>query len=202
MKNNKLPLIISLVSLVGVILLFVFHFTGDNEKNQKQNLEPKNTRIAYVNIDSVVNNYDYYNALSLQLAKKQQDLETQLQSKTLSLQNRAYQLQQKMSQHLITSQDYQKKGQKLSEEQAQLQQWQQQKGLELQEDQMNLTNRVYDSIVNVVNIINKNKDYDIIISNQYQGALLFANPDWNLSSQVIKILNERAPLNDTSKVAN
>jgi len=153
MKNNKLPLIISLVALVGVILLLVFHFTEANNKDNKQKLETKNTTIAYVNIDSIVNNYDYYNALSLQLAKKQQDLETQLQSKMLSLQNRAYQLQQKMSQHLITSQDYQQKGQKLSDEQAQLQQWQQQKGLELQEDQMNLTNRVYDSIVNVVNIL-------------------------------------------------
>ncbi len=201
MKENKLSLILSIISLVGVILLFVFHFSENKKTVTKQKIEPKKSTLVYVNVDSVLMNYDLYNSLSLQLAKKQQDLEKQLKSKMLSLQNRAYNLQQKMSQHLITTLDYQNKAQKLTKEQNQLQQWQQKKANELQEDQMNLNQRVYDSIVNVVKILNKGNNYDLVISNQAGGTLLYGNPSLNLSSQVIKLLNDRTPI-DSAKTTN
>lgn len=200
MKNNKLSLIISIIALIGVILLFVFHFSGNkSEKTDKTNVA-ENSAIVYVNMDSVLTKYDLYNSLSLQLGKKQQDLEKQLQSKMLSLQNRAYQLQQQFSQHLITTQDYQTKAQRLTDEQNQLQQWQQTKAMELQEDQVNLNQRVYDSIINVVKIINKDKTYNLVISNATGGTLLYGDPDWDITAQVTKLLNDRAPLTDSLKV--
>lgn len=197
MKNNKLSLIISIIALIGVILLFVFHFSGNKSDKNEQTKVAKNSAIVYVNMDSVLTSYDLYNALSLQLGKKQQDLQKQLQSKMLSLQNRAYQLQQKFSQHLITTQDYQTKGQKLTDEQNQLQKWQQTKAMELQEDETNLNQRVYDSIVNVVKIINKDKTYNLVISNATGGTLLYGDPDWDITAQVTKLLNDRAPLTDS-----
>lgn len=195
MKNNKISLIISIVALIGVILLLVDKVSNkstNKKHSETENLElAENTRIVYVNLDSVFNGYDLYNVLSLQLIQKQQDLEKELQSKMLSLQNRAYQLQQQYSQHLITTQNYQEKAQKMSDEQMQLQAWQEQKSYELNEDQMLLTERVYDSVVSVVNEINIDKKYDIIISNTAGGALLYGNPEWNITNQVIKMLNSK-----------
>lgn len=191
MKNNKLPLIISVVALVGVIILFVRVFTESKTQKQVENT-PVDTKMVFVNVDSVLISYDLYNALSLTLQKKQQDLQNQLQSKMLSLQNRANQLQNQYSQHLITSQNYQDQAEKLTNEQNQLQTWQQQKAGELQEDQMNLTQRVYDSIVSVVKIINADHKYDIIISNSTGGTLLYGNPKWDITKQVVKLLNENS----------
>lgn len=194
MKNNKISLIISIVALVGVLLLFVDKMS-DKDNDSNNNLPSQTSgdiSIAYVNLDSVLNDYDLYNILSLQLTKKQQDLQNQLQTKMLSLQNRANQLQQQYSQHLITTQAYQDKGQKMSNEQAQLQQWQDTKAQELQEDQMLMTQRVLDSVNNIIAEFNANGKYDFIINTNFNNmALLYGNPNFNISDTIITLLNKK-----------
>ena len=200
MKNNKITLIISIVALVGVILLFVdklSHKTPDSDKNTSTHTSG-DISIAYVNLDSVLNNFDLYNVLSLNLMEKQQDLESELQSKMLSLQNRAYQLQQQYSQHLITTQGYQEKGQKLSDDQMLIQQWQEEKMYELQEDQMLMEQRIMDSVKSAVTEVNANKQYDLILNNSAGITLFYGNPDWNISDTVISILNNKIDINSLS----
>lgn len=194
MKNNKVSLIISIIALAGVILLFVAYLSKDNNNGKSQSSSKNNRetpKIAFVNVDSALASYDLYNALSLQLMQKQQELQNQLQSKMLSLQNRMSKLQNQYSQHLITSQKYQQQAQSLSNEQMQLQQWQEEKSLELNEDQVALNERVYDSIKNVIKIINNEGEYDLVISNAVGGTLLYGNPKWNITGKVIKLLNKR-----------
>jgi len=203
MKNNKISLIISVVALIGVIILLIGQFSNNDTENTTPDVEAKETMIVYVNVDSVLMNYDLYNSLSLQLMQKQQQLESELQTKMLSLQNRMTQLQNKYSQALITSASYQQQAEALSNEQYTIQAWQEQKGLELQEDQYALTERVYDSITSVINYINADKKYDLIISNSTGGTLLYGNADWSITSQVVDLLNQRAnatPVADTSAV--
>ncbi|MBN2662783.1 MAG: OmpH family outer membrane protein [Bacteroidales bacterium] len=192
MKNNKISLLISILALVGVIVLLIGQFSNKEKSNTTPNVEPKETQIVYVNIDSVLISYDLYNALSLQLMQKQQQLESELQTKMLSLQNRMTQLQNKFNQALITSANYQQQAEALTNEQYTLQSWQEQKALELNEDQVGLTQRVYDSIVSVVNYINADKKYDLIISSSLGGTLLYGNPDWDITDQVVTLLNQRA----------
>ncbi len=207
MKNNKISLIISLVALVGVILLFVANLSGTADKKDDTTTDVQTTntsKYAFVNVDSALIYYDLYNTLSINLTQKQTDLEQQLQSKSLSLQNRMNQLQSKFSQHLITTAQYQQQGEALTNEQYSLQQWQQNKTLELQEDQMNLTQRVYDSIVSAVNILNADKSYDLIFSNSAGGTLLYGDTAMDITSEIVEILNNQAaktPVTDTT-VAN
>lgn len=191
MNNNRIPLIISIVALIGVILVFVKVFTSNKTKETPKTSQ-NSSNIAFVNVDSVLIKYDLYNKLSLDLTTKQQQLEKELQSKMMSLQNRANQIQSQYSQHLITTQTYQEQAEKLTREQEQLQRWQQEKSFELNEDQMNLTKRVYDSIVSVIKVVNKDKKYDLIISNSTGGTLFYGNPQMDITSEVIKILNEKA----------
>lgn len=191
MNNNRIPLIISIVALIGVILVFVKVFTS-NKTIQETNVTQNSSNIAFVNVDSVLIKYDLYNKLSIDLTTKQQQLEKELQSKMMSLQNRANQLQSQYSQHLITTQTYQEQAEKLTREQEQLQRWQQEKSFELNEDQMNLTKRVYDSIVSVIKVINKDKKYDLIISNSTGGTLFYGNPQMDITNEVTKLLNDKA----------
>lgn len=192
MKNNKISLLISILALVGVIVLLIGQLSNKEKSNTTPDVETKQNQITYVNVDSVLNNYDLYNALSLQLMQKQQQLESELQTKTLSLQKRMTQLQNKYNQALITSANYQQQAEALTNEQYTIQNWQEQKALELNEDQASLTQRVYDSIVSVVNYINADKKYDLIISSSLGGTLLYGNPDWDITDQVITLLNQRA----------
>lgn len=192
MKNNKISLLISILALVGVIVLLIGQLSNKEKSNTTPDVETKQNQITYVNVDSVLNNYDLYNALSLQLMQKQQQLESELQTKMLSLQKRMTQLQNKYNQALITSANYQQQAEALTNEQYTIQNWQEQKALELNEDQASLTQRVYDSIVSVVNYINADKKYDLIISSSLGGTLLYGNPDWDITDQVITLLNQRA----------
>jgi len=192
MKSNKISLIISIVALIGVLVLLIAQFTG-KETPQVANVEAKDSKIVYIDMDSLSAGYDLYNALSLQLTQKQNDLQQELQSKMMSLQNRANQLQNQYAQHLITSQKYQEMGEKLTNEQMQIQQWQDQKSLELNEDQLSMSDRINDSIKSAIDYINADKKYDLILSKSaFTGVVLYANPEWNITDQVVKILNERA----------
>jgi Skp family chaperone for outer membrane proteins len=202
MKTNKLPLIISIIALVGVILLLIDKVAKKtpSSKNDETTQTTGELNIAVYYLDTVVSKYDLYNQLSLELAQKQQDLEKELQSKMMSLQNRAYQLQTQYSQHLITSQKYQEQADKLTNEQMQLQQWQETKSYELNENQMQLTERVYDSIMSVVNTINVDKKYNLIFGTPYGATISYADPSWDISPLVIKMLNEKySNFSDTTK---
>lgn len=201
MKNNKLSLIISLVALTGVIILLIAVLNKNNKTvkgtNNIENADSSNLAIAFVNLDTIQAKYDLFNVLSLQLTKKQQELDKKLKSKMLSLQNRANQLQSQYSQHLITSMTYQQKMQKLQDEQNQIQTWQQQKTYELQEDQMNMQKRIRDSLVSAINIYNKDEKYQIVLSDATEGTLLYVDKGIDISDDIVKILNQRAPVLDS-----
>ncbi len=200
MKLDKISLGIGIVAIVIALLALVNqkNITKEIAGEEAATKNLKTVKIAYVNIDTVLNNYDLYNILMLQFAQKQQEYEKQLNSKMLSLQRRSYELQQKYAQHLITTATYQKEGQKLLDEQQKLAEWQQKKALELQEDQTNITLRVYDSVLVAVKEFNKNANYDLIFSNNITAtgrSLLYANPAYDITDTIISILNERHSLN-------
>lgn len=201
MKTNKLSLIISLVALTGVIILLIAVLNKNNKTvkgtNNIENADSSNLAIAFVNLDTIQAKYDLFNVLSLQFTKKQQELDKKLQSKMLSLQNKANQLQSQYSQHLITSMTYQQKLQKLQDEQNQIQTWQQKKTYELQEDQLNMQKRIRDSLVSAINIYNKDGKYKIVLSDATEGTVLYVDSTIDISNDIVKILNQRAPVLDS-----
>ncbi len=195
MKNNGLSLFLSIVALVLSLIVFIVHINHHKEAKKSEAVsKPKPLKIAYVNIDTLLNNYDLYNILMLQLSKKQDEYQKKLNSKLLSIQRRSYQLQQKYSQHLITTATYQSEAQKLLNEQDKLNQWQQQKALELQNDQAAISARVYDSILVAVNEFNADKRYDLIFSNNYTATgrtLLYGDKGLDITDTIVEILNTK-----------
>ncbi len=191
--NNKSSFILSLVAIVLVILLAIVQFTGKKQSTPKTTTNAgEAVSIAYINLDTLLNNYDLYNSLMIDFMKKQQNYEKQLQSKMMSLQQRSMSLQQQYNQGLITSLTYQQKAQKLQQEQQTIQQWYQQKSQELQQDQQMITMRVMDSLNNAVNEFNKDQRYDFILT---KDALFYGNPDANITDTLITLMNSKLDLN-------
>ncbi len=195
MKMIKKTLIIALIAITGIF------YTACNQPTTTQNNPNKDSlttsEIAFVNLDTIEAKYDLYNVLSLQMTQKQQELDKQLQSKMLSLQNRANKVQSQYEQHLITTMTYQQKMQKFQDEQNQIAQWQQKKLAELQEDMLNLQKRIRDSIVSAINFYNKDKKYKLILSDATEGTVLYVDNKIDISNDIVKILNKRAPVLDT-----
>lgn len=193
MNNNRLSLILSSVALIAVIVLYVLFFSL-KDKKQNATIAPNGLTIAYVNIDSVLDQYILYNKLSLEIDGKQKNLEKELQGKMLSLQNKVNKLQNQYEQRLITTQTYQEQLANLQREQETIEKWRQEKALELNDDLLKLQKRIYDSILNVIKTINKENKYSIIMANSTTGPILDADKTLDLTKEVIKILNDKVEL--------
>ncbi|MCQ2250947.1 MAG: OmpH family outer membrane protein [Bacteroidales bacterium] len=147
--------------------------------------------IAYVYVDSLLNDYDLYNDEMNKFFAKQKQYDQDLQSKMSSLQRRATELQQNLEKRLITPTSYQEKGQQLAMEEQRLQQTYQQQAMELQDDQAQIMGRVGDSVRNYINEYNATKGYKMIISTTGASTVLYGDPSLNITSDLVKGLNER-----------
>ena len=115
---KKASLILNIILIIAVLLLYIDRFvnnpkTQETKKDISKVTEASNSDIVYVNIDTLVDNYDLYNKLMLDFMQKQKDFENQLNSKMLSYQQKGTSLQQQYEKHLITSATYQTKGEQL-----------------------------------------------------------------------------------------
>ncbi len=195
---KKASLILNIILVAAVILLYVDRFanTGEENKNAKKNnhteIESSGyPEVVYINMDSLVSGYDLYNVLSLELMQKQQGFETQLNSKMLSYQNRTMKLQADYEKHVITSANYQKKAEAMMYEQQQIAGWQEEKSMELMEDEQNLTLRILDSIITVVNEYNKDEKHKLIVNNSFGGVLLYGDTGLNITDTILSSLNSK-----------
>jgi outer membrane protein len=146
------------------------------------------SNVAYVYADSLVNGYDLYNDEATKLMEKQSKYEQDLQSKGKSLERRMMELEQNLKKNLITPTRYQELGQQLMAERDKLMQNQQQISMELQDDQIQIMNRVSDSIKSYINSFNADKRYKMIIN--CNAALLYADPELDITKQILDGLND------------
>ena len=113
-----------------------------------------NMKIAYVEIDSLLTKYNFWNDLNEVMIQKEEQMRLMKQQQELQA------LQQKLSDELAS------------------------------ENQKNSL-QLRDSINSFLKIYNQNKGYDLIISNTGFDNLLYANPAYNITQEIIDGLNAR-----------
>ncbi len=145
--------------------------------------------IRYVSMDSISKNY----ILAQNIAAKANTLVTELQTYQMQLQNQlqnqANQIQQKAQNNLYLSQasydadmkELQKKNDSFQRQYAQREQ-----NAAVTMD--NLQKELRDSIMNFINVYNKDKKYDAIL---YSDAGLYFNPSLDITQEVVDGLNKR-----------
>ena len=151
-----------------------------------------NMKIAFVEIDSLLTKYNFWNDLSEQMLKKEENIRTTLNEKGKKLEAEAREFERKIQNNGFVSRE------RAEQEQARLMKQQQ----ELQELQQKLTNELAtenqknslelrDSINSFLKIYNKDKGYDLIISNTAFDNLLYGNPAYNITNEIVEGLNAR-----------
>jgi outer membrane protein len=190
--------IISIVLSIAVIVLFVLHFSGKNKEvvnNQSHqpgiiagSMEP--IKVAYVFVDSVLANYDYYKVVADQLVGKKSNLEKELTGKGASFQKEVDEFQYKVSKKLITSWDAETRQKQLAEKQQVLVNLQNEMQNKLAQEEQTVTVQLHDSVLNAVNELNRKLGYNLVLSNTFGGGLLYADDYMNITKQVLDRLNE------------
>ena len=86
-KNQRLSLILSALSLLGVVVLFILHFTGAGTKS-RSSLDNKaisapnsGNTVAYIHTDSILKNYELVKDFASKLEVKTKKFAETIESK-------------------------------------------------------------------------------------------------------------------------
>ncbi len=190
MKN--LPIIVSAIALVVAVIAIIGKPSGNtttaNESSESANVN----KIAYVNLDTLVDAYDYYNDEKTALLKWQNEKSVSLDSRYKALQRKAMELQKKVNDRMMTPTTAQKKGEQLAYQEQEIMRDKQTYEYQMMEKNQQLSLAVYDSIKNYLQIYNKDKGYNLILSNDTLGtSILLAGSNMNITKDIVTALNER-----------
>lgn len=192
---KKTSLILNIVLIVAVAALYVLHFTGNtNSKPAKGDASEIAASplggIVYLDIDSVLNNYDMYADISAELEAKLKTKDAELKSKQRTFERSVTDFQNKISKGLVTRTEAAEIEQNLQVEQQSLMQLQQQMQYELAEEEQVSQRRVLNSIMEYLKTLENESDYQFVLGNSFGGNILYANSDLNITKAVTAGLNE------------
>ena len=151
-----------------------------------------NMKIAFVEIDSLLTKYNFWNDLTEQMIKKEENIRTTLNEKGKKLEREAAEFQRKYENNgFVSPERAQQEYQRIQKQQQELQELQQKLTGELAAENQKNSLELRDSINSFLQVYNQTKGYDLIISNTAFDNLLFGNPAYNITNEIVEGLNAR-----------
>ena len=144
-----------------------------------------------MNIDSVLNNYDMYADIQVELQAKMKTSEAQLASQQSSLQKDAQDFQYKIDRQLVTRAEAEKIQQELMAKEQSLYQLQQSLQMELAESEQVAQRKVLNSIMEYLAGLEEADEYQYILGTTFGGNILYANEGLNITKAVVQGINKR-----------
>ncbi len=196
---KKTSLIINGILIIAVIVLFVLYFTHPKSSSQQTNLTARADTagnpalsIAYVNMDTLMANYDFSVDLQEKLAKKQKVSEDKLTTRGQKWQNKVSEYQNNMKRGLVTRSEAQKIEQQLSQEQQEILKLKDDLASKLMEEQQVSTRKVLYSITDYLNEFSKVHHYKYILSTTtLGGTILYGDKNLDVTQEVLEGLNKK-----------
>lgn len=184
--------------LMALALVLMFTQCADNKSNGSTNNAPAavsgpaNMKIAYVEIDSLLTKYRFWNDLNEMMIKKEENIRTTLNEKAKDLDSEMREFQRKLENNGFASRERaEQENLRISQKQRNLQQLQEKLSNELQAENQKNSLQLRDSINSFLKIYNKDKGYSLIISNTGFDNLLYADPAFNITNEIVEGLNAR-----------
>ncbi|HCT93285.1 MAG: hypothetical protein A2X19_00365 [Bacteroidetes bacterium GWE2_39_28] len=193
MKNASI--ITNVILSVAVIVLFILHFTSkpsvSNSGSVTQGELAAAGDIVFVQIDSLVNQYDMFNDLKSELESKAQTIQSDLTKRSRTFENDVKDFQQKVQKGLITRSQAETQQQQLAMREQDLQNYANQKQVEMQEEEQVLYRRVFDALNSYLVKMNQEKGFAMIIStNSATNTILLGDSGLDITKMVVAGLND------------
>lgn len=194
---KRLSLLLNIVLAIAVVALYILHFTGIGT-GRKSNSEISLTsgsavgnNIFYVQIDSVISNFDMAKDLSGELESKFNSSDATLKSKQESYQKEVNDYQYKMQRGLITRSDAQNIEQQLYVKQQDLMKLQQDLSTEINEKQVVMNRQVINSIMEYLKENSTQYNYKYVLGTSFGGNILYANDSLDITRSITEGLNTK-----------
>lgn len=148
--------------------------------------------IAYVNVDSLLTNYDFAKDLNEALIKKTEDARANFNSQAASFERDYNEFQRKLQTNAFLNEDRAKsEANRLENKKNQLDQLNAKLQQELAQEQIDMNTRLNDTIANFLKEYNAVKKFQFIFSNTLNDNILIAQPQYDITGEVLDMLNER-----------
>jgi outer membrane protein len=197
---KQLSLIINVVLLLLVGYLYYLNFSSSKKKPVTLNHSDKDSsinhgnKIAYIDLDSLQNNYEYYKKVKVDIDRRQTSSNNEINSLQKRFQARAMQLQQKGPS--MSQQDQESAMKEINQMQQDLQTKKQSLDNELFNYNSKMKEDILTRIQNYLKEYNKDGRYDYILSYE-PGFMFYKDSALNITRDVIGGLNKQ--YNETKK---
>jgi outer membrane protein len=193
---KKLPFILSVISLVGVIALTILYLINNSgtssENGNKSNSSSSggDLKIAYILTDSVLVNYQLALDLHKDYVNQQQQFNADFGKKRQNYENQAVAFQEKIQRNGFLNEDRaMKERDRILGLEEEIKQMDYQLSTKLSQMEAAINQQLADSITNYVKIYNQKHNYTYILSNT--GNIIVGDPKHNISKQILDGLNAR-----------
>ena len=207
MKNNN-AYIIGAILAVAILILYILHFTSAPGKSgarkgdfiTKMNDSSVTLPVAYVNVDSLLMNYNFAKDLNEALMRTEESSRASLTQKERQLNAAAQEFQRKLQNNAFLSQERaEQEQQRILRMQQEYQQMAERLGQEFALEQQKLNMELSDTVKVRLVEFNKDKGYQIIYSNTGSDNILFADDKYDITKEVTEFLNKKyGPATSTS----
>ena len=194
MKN--INYVINGVLAVAIVILFIMQFSGKKETNVTRTFAPAGDTtgllpIAYVNVDSLLLNYNYSKDLNEIILKKQENSRANITQKARSLQSEMQDFQRKVENNaFLTRERAEQEQQRLLKKQEELQTLDNRLAQELMQEQQKLNEQLRDTVVSQLKTFNKDRGYQVVFSNTVGDNILLAGDAYDITTELLEYLNK------------
>ena len=189
MKNLSLALNVVLVFAVGILYYLQFSTeSGETPISEVANNSTGDYKVAYINSDSVLVNYDYFKEIQGEMQKKGTQLEKEYQSRAEGLQREVNDFQRTVNSLTIgqakaLEEDLLKKQQNLRLYQENLSQ-------QLLQEEAKLNQELYNKITSYLKLYSGETGIDLVVKYNQGSDVLYANSGMDITNEVIEGLNK------------
>lgn len=203
---KKANIILHIISLVAIVVLFVLFLgqkncnTANIETTSAEQTVAANNSIVYIQLDTLINQYDMYNDLKTEFEGKLASVENELTKKGRALENDYQSFNEKMSKGLLTRSQAEAQGNELQARQQELALLSQEKQMQLAEEESVMINQVMNAIQSYIKEYNKIHNHSLILTTTVAtNNVIDGESSLNITNDIIKGLNQEYVKNRNRK---
>jgi len=199
---KKSSIIINIIFAFAIAILFILQSQNKSTSSQaEESVSQKEAGdstelsrtlpVAYIVVDSVMQNYEYYTLLEEKFQREYKREEQAIQRKAADFEKEVSEFQQKVQNGLITTKNAEAKQMELQQKQQHLMELQQNKSTALAQKEQTLMKELLDSVRANVKVYNKDKQFEIVLNNAFESNIIYATEKLNITKDILSLMNER-----------
>ena len=195
---------INVLLVIAVIILFALQFSSNKDTTQTSDKEKsagsaQELKVAYVNTDSVLNQYKLVEVMQAKLQGEGEAMQKELQRRQKELKKRYQQYQRRVKNNSIGVDEAKRIEQELKKEEQELYKLQQKYSKQYADQTRGMNKKLIDTLRNFLNRYNKSSNFDYILAKSTtNNNILYSNDSLEITSQIIDKLNKEYERNKDS----